>query len=108
MFHVLFEQYIKKELNDNTSNNNNTRLEIQIFRGGVFHGSLSFARSEYSSNVLENMPLNSVILTVITNRYFFCNVINIVINCVIKNIREYGPEFCHLHRHHQQVLVSQY
>ena len=34
----------------------------------MLHGALSFDRSSYSSNVLENMPLNSVILTVITNR----------------------------------------
>ena len=57
----------------------NTSYDIQIFRGGVFHGSLSFARSEYSSNVLENMPLNSVILTVITNRYLFRYVIGTII-----------------------------
>ena len=61
----------------------NTSSEIQIFRGGVFHGSLSFARSEYSSNVLENMPLNSVILTVITNRYLFRYVIETMIIIVV-------------------------
>ena len=61
----------------------NTSSEIQIFRGGVFHGSLSFARSEYSSNVLENMPLNSVILTVITNRFYFVIGAIIIIDVVV-------------------------
>ena len=39
-----------------------------LSRGGMYHGSLSFARPTYSAAVLENTPLNSVILTVISNR----------------------------------------
>ena len=72
----------------------NTSYDIQIFRGGVFHGSLSFARSEYSSNVLENMPLNSVILTVITNRYHFCYVIETMIIIIVVIIKGKATSGC--------------
>jgi len=41
---------------------------LTVSRGGVFSGDLSFVKKGYAASILENTPLNSVILTVITNR----------------------------------------
>ena len=41
---------------------------LTVSRGGVFSGELSFVKKHYAASILENTPLNSVILTVITNR----------------------------------------
>ena len=51
-----------------SSHSNIPTISKMPCRGGIYHGSLSFGEPSYSTSVLENMPLNSVILTVITNR----------------------------------------